>query len=86
MCGSGTLPMSGLTGYQYTRLYREFFGFMHLKGYEKESWENYYRLANMQAKDKLDFKIIATDIGKKAYGQPKRMPRSPVNHLIEFHQ
>ena len=89
MCGSGTLAIEAalLATNTSPGLYREFLGFMHLKGYEEESWENYYRLASMQAQDSLDFKIIATDISKKAlWAAQENAKIAQVDHLIEFHQ
>ena len=89
MCGSGTLAIEAAMMATNTApgMYREHFGFMFLKGYDEESWENYYRLASMQAKESLDFKIIATDISKKALFAAKENAKlAQVDHLIEFHQ
>ena len=89
MCGSGTLAIEAalLATNTSPGLYREFFGFMHLNGYQEDSWENYYRLASMQSQEKIDFKIIATDISKKAlWAAQENAKIAQVDHLIEFHQ
>lgn len=89
MCGSGTLAIEAamMATQKAPGLLRENFGFMHLKGFDKESWEGYQRLAGLQAKDELDFKIIASDMSKQAITAAKANAQmAGVDHLIEFYQ
>ncbi|MCE7991601.1 MAG: class I SAM-dependent RNA methyltransferase [Roseivirga sp.] len=64
MCGSGTLAIEAalMAINKAPGLTRDNFGFMHINGYDKSGWEGYQRLAGLQVKKEIDFKIIATDL------------------------
>ena len=87
MCGSGTLAIEAALIATNTApgLMRENFGFMHINGYSEDSWQGYIRLARLQRKSKLDFKIIASDINGGAITSAKMNARTAgVYHLIDF--
>ncbi|OEK01865.1 RNA methyltransferase [Roseivirga sp. 4D4] len=87
MCGSGTLAIEAalMAINKAPGLLRENFGFMHLKGYDKDSWEGYQRLARLQIKPSPNFKIIASDMSKNAIWSAKQNAQTAgVDHLIDF--
>ena len=87
MCGSGTLAIEAalLATKSSPGLLRDNFGFMHIKGYENDAWDGYVRLASLQRKKTLDFKIIASDMDPKAINAAKENARNAgVAHLIDF--
>ena len=87
MCGSGTLAIEAalMATKSAPGLLRNNYGFMHLKGYDEGSWKGYKRLAGLQQRDELDFKIIATDMSGDALRAAKENARTAgVDHLIEF--
>jgi putative N6-adenine-specific DNA methylase len=87
MCGSGTLAIEAalMAINKAPGLMRENFGFMHIKGYDKGSWEGYQRLAGLQTKESIDCKIIATDIDYMALKAARANAKEAgVDHLIEF--
>ena len=89
MCGSGTLAIEAalMALNQAPGLLRENFGFMHLKGYDEESWEGYQRLAKLQTRETIGFKIVASDISKQALAAARENASiAGVDHLIEFVQ
>lgn len=88
MCGSGTLAIEAalMAINKAPGLLRENFGFMHIKSYDVESWEGYQRLAGLQQKERPDFKIIASDMDRKAIQAARQNAKSAgVDHLIDFH-
>lgn len=87
MCGSGTLAIEAalMAINKAPGLLRENFGFMHLKGYDQDSWEGYQRLAKLQIKSTPQFKIIASDMNKNAIWSAKQNAQTAgVDHLIDF--
>lgn len=88
MCGSGTLAIEAalMAINKAPGLMRDNFGFMHLKGYDADSWENYNRLARLQMKEApTKLRIIASDLNKNAMFSAKNNARTAgVDHLIEF--
>ena len=89
MCGSGTLAIEAamMAINKAPGLLRENFGFMHIKGYDQESWEGYQRLAGLQVKEEIDFKIIASDISGEALRAARANAKTAgVDHLIEFYR
>lgn len=87
MCGSGTLAIEAalLATKTAPGLFRDNFGFMHLKSYDEESWQGYQRLAKLQQKKTLDFKIVASDLAKPAITAARMNARTAgVEHLIDF--
>jgi len=87
MCGSGTLAieaaMIGLD--RPPGLLRSNFGLMHLKGFNKSSWESLRRNLKATTKDNLSERIIATDISQQAVEVSKKNAMTAgVERLIEF--
>ncbi len=88
MCGSGTMAIEAalMAINKAPGLMRENFGFMHIKGYDADSWEGYQRLAKLQIKES-NVKIIASDLSKKALFAAQSNARTAgVEDLIEFVQ
>ncbi|WP_422354502.1 THUMP domain-containing class I SAM-dependent RNA methyltransferase [Roseivirga pacifica] len=87
MCGSGTLAIEAalLAQNKAPGLFRDNFGFMHLKGYDEESWEGYKRLAGLQIKETEGVKIIASDLSRQAlFAARDNAKTAGVDHMIEF--
>ncbi|WP_343031315.1 THUMP domain-containing class I SAM-dependent RNA methyltransferase [Xanthovirga aplysinae] len=87
MCGSGTLAIEAALMACQTApgLFRNNFGFMHIKGYKEEYFEPVFRLAELKEKDSIPGKIIASDINAEAIKAAKTNARAAgVDHLIEF--
>jgi 23S rRNA G2445 N2-methylase RlmL len=74
MCGSGTLAIeAALIGLgRAPGLLRNNYGFMHLKGFDESSWKTLRRKTRAEAKDKLNGRIIATDISQQAVEAAKK--------------
>ena len=88
MCGSGTLAIEAamMALNKAPGLLRHNFGFMHIKGYDREGWEGYQRLAALQTKEEPDFKIIASDLSKEALKAARANAREAgVAQYIEFY-
>ncbi len=87
MCGSGTLAIEAalMAINKAPGLLRENYGFMHLKGYDQDSWQGYQRLAKLQIKPTPKFKIVASDMNKNAIWSAKQNAQTAgVDHLIDF--
>lgn len=87
MCGSGTLAIEAalMATRSAPGLLRNNYGFMHLNGYDADSWAGYKRLARLQKKEDFDFKIIASDLSREALRAAKENAKiAGVDHLIEF--
>jgi putative N6-adenine-specific DNA methylase len=87
MCGSGTLAIeAALAGLNRAPgLFRSNYGFMHLKGFNKPLWGGLRAESRKGAKKALDYRIIATDISKKAVAAAmKNAETAGVGRLIEF--
>lgn len=87
MCGSGTLAIeAALAGLNRAPgILRNNYGFMHLKNYDKELWNNLRENARKAAKKNLQGRIIATDIREEAVeAARKNAATAGVEHLIEF--
>ncbi len=87
MCGSGTLAIEAalMATKSVPGLIRNNYGFMHINGYDEESWKGYQRLAGLQKKEGVDFKIIASDISSEALRAARTNAKlAGVDHLIEF--
>ncbi|TRX55988.1 class I SAM-dependent RNA methyltransferase [Fulvivirga sp. M361] len=87
MCGSGTLAIEAalLACNISPGLFRENYGFMHLRYFNELEWKKLYKEAQRKVKKELDFKIIATDISPKAIDAArKNAANAGVDHLIEF--
>jgi putative N6-adenine-specific DNA methylase len=87
MCGSGTLAIEA-TSIALGRapgLLRSNFGFMHLKGFDDSFWKTLRRKTRAAAKEKLNGRIIATDISQQAVEAAKKNAMTAgVERFIEF--
>ena len=87
MCGSGTLAIeAALIGlYRAPGLSRNNYGFMYVKGFPHEIWDELRKKARNMARKTLPAKIIATDIDEGAVQAAKQNAKTAgVDHLIEF--
>jgi 23S rRNA G2445 N2-methylase RlmL len=87
MCGSGTLAIEAalMAANISPGLFRENFGFMHIKGYKEEYFEPVIRLAEMKEKESIPAKIIASDISNLALNAARHNAKAAgVEDLIEF--
>jgi putative N6-adenine-specific DNA methylase len=87
MCGSGTLAIeAALIGLgRAPGLLRNNYGFMHLKGFDESSWKILRRKIRAEAKDRLNGRIIATDISQQAVEAAKKNAMTAgVERFIEF--
>jgi putative N6-adenine-specific DNA methylase len=87
MCGSGTLAIeAALAGLnRASGIFRDNFGFMHLKGFNESFWKELRAQAQKEDKKTLDCRIIATDISADAVEAAKsNAAAAGVERLIEF--
>ncbi len=87
MCGSGTLAIeAALMGLgRAPGLLRNNYGFMHLKGFDESSWKILRRKVRAEAKDRLDGRMIATDISQQAVEAAKKNAMTAgVERFVEF--
>ena len=87
MCGSGTLAIeAALAGLnRASGIFRDNFGFMHLKGFNESLWRELRAQVQKDAKKTLDCRIIATDISADAVEAAKsNAAAAGVERLIEF--
>jgi putative N6-adenine-specific DNA methylase len=87
MCGSGTLAIeAALLGLNRPPgLLRNNFGFMHIRGFHKATWDELRAEAKRAAKKTLDCRIIATDVRREAVNAAQgNAATAGVDHLIEF--
>jgi 23S rRNA G2445 N2-methylase RlmL len=87
MCGSGTLAIEAvlIALGRAPGLLRSNFGFMHLKGYNESPWKALRRKIRAAASDRLNGRIIATDISQQAVEAAKKNAATAgVERLIEF--
>jgi 23S rRNA G2445 N2-methylase RlmL len=87
MCGSGTLAIETalIALDRASGLLRSNYGFMHLKGFDESSWKTLRRKTRAAAKDKLNGRIIATDISQQAIEAAKKNAMTAgVERFIEF--
>jgi putative N6-adenine-specific DNA methylase len=87
MSGSGTLAIeAALLGLNRAPgLLRNNFGFMHIRGFNRQVWEDLRSDAKRAAKKALPCRIIATDIKEDAVeAAQKNAATAGVEHLIEF--
>jgi putative N6-adenine-specific DNA methylase len=87
MCGSGTLAIETalIVLDRASGLLRSNYGFMHLKGFDESSWKTLRRKTRAAAKDKLNGRIIATDISQQAIEAAKKNAMTAgVERFIEF--
>jgi 23S rRNA G2445 N2-methylase RlmL len=87
MCGSGTLAIEAamIALERAPGLLRSNFGFMHLKGFNKSSWDTLRRKIRAISRDKFNGRVIATDISQQAVETAKKNALTAgVDRLIEF--
>lgn len=87
MCGSGTLAIeAALMGLKIPPgLYRENFGFMHLRGYKEGQWQELLEEARANRLQELPFPIVATDNEPQAISAAKINARNAgVEEFIDF--
>jgi putative N6-adenine-specific DNA methylase len=87
MCGSGTLAIeAALIGLgRAPGLVRNNYGLMHLKGFDESSWKIVRRKIRAEARDRLNGRIIATDISQQAVEAAKKNAiTAGVERFIEF--
>jgi len=87
MCGSGTLAAEAALAAldMAPGLLRKNFGFMHLKGFDRSSWNRMLQEARARMKRSSQGKLVATDIDPKAIRASRQNAAAAgVDHLIEF--
>jgi len=87
MCGSGTLAIEAalIALKRVPGLLRSNFGFMHLKGFDEPSWKVLRRKIRAEAKDRLNGRIVATDISQQSVEAAKKNAMTAgVDRFIEF--
>jgi len=87
MCGSGTLAIEAalIALGRAPGLLRGNYGFMHMKGFDDSSWKVLRRKIRAEARDRLDGRIIATDISQQAVEAGKKNAMTAgVDRFIEF--
>jgi 23S rRNA G2445 N2-methylase RlmL len=87
MCGSGTLAIEAalIALSRAPGLLRDNYGFMHMKGFDDSSWKVLRRKIRAEARDRLNGRIIATDISQQAVEAGKKNAMTAgVGRFIEF--
>ncbi len=87
MCGSGTLAIEAalMALNRAPSIARKNFGFMHLKLFDAKIWQKMKSEAKQKENDKINGKIIATDINEKAIeASRKNAALAGVEKYIEF--
>ncbi len=87
MCGSGTLAVeAALVALDMAPgLLRKNFGFMHLKGFNRSSWDKMRQEAKARVKKSFPGRLVATDIDPQAIRAARQNAAvAGVDHLIEF--
>jgi putative N6-adenine-specific DNA methylase len=87
MCGSGTLAIEAamLATNRHPGLFRNNYAFMHILGFDKETFESQKQNLVKQIKNVSGLKIIATDISEDAINISKINARAAgVEDLIQF--
>ena len=87
MCGSGTLAIEAalLALNRAPGILRNNFGFMHVKGYNKRSWDALREQARKETLKTPGCRLIATDISREAIASARKNAAiAGVEHLIEF--
>ena len=87
MCGSGTLAIEAayIALNRAPGLMRNNYGFMFIKEFPEEFWQELRKKAKANARKILSAKIIATDIDKAAVTAARQNAQTAgVDHLIEF--
>ena len=88
MCGSGTLAIEAalIALNRAPGLLRSNFGLKHVIGFDLEAWSTLRKEVRAESRKEPSFRIIATDIDKKAVEAAKKNAQTAgVDHAIEFH-
>ncbi|MFH1772508.1 MAG: class I SAM-dependent RNA methyltransferase [Candidatus Omnitrophota bacterium] len=88
MCGSGTIAIEAalIALARPPAELRRNFGFMHIKGFDAQNWQNLRKKICAASKKNTAFKIIASDIDKEAVESAKKNAKAAkVEDCIEFH-
>jgi putative N6-adenine-specific DNA methylase len=74
MCGSGTLAIEAalIALGRAPGLLRSNYGFMHLRGFDESSWKVLRRKIRAETKDRLNGRMIATDVSQQAVEAAKK--------------
>lgn len=87
MCGSGTLAIEAalIALNRAPGGLRSNYGFMHLKGFDREQWDALRARARSEAVKSISGKIVVTDLNPAAvHAARKNAMTAGVDHLIEF--
>ncbi len=87
MCGSGTLAIEAalMALNRASGLLRNNYGFMFIKDFPQDTWQDLRKKAKEKTLKKLPARIIATDIDKAAVIAARQNAKTAgVDHLIEF--
>lgn len=87
MCGSGTLAIEAalIALKRCPGLLRNNFGFMHVKGFDKDVWQKARKDARAKALKNVTKPIIATDISREAIEAAKKNAQTAgVDSIIDF--
>ena len=87
MCGSGTLAIEAafIALNRAPGLQRINYGFMHIKGYNEQLWNDLRAQAKKEAEKTLHCRIVASDISREVVDAArKNAATAGVEHLIEF--
>ncbi len=87
MCGSGTLAIEAalIALGRAPGLLRSNYGFMHVKGFDESSWKVLRRKIRAEARDRLNGRIIATDISQQTVEAGKKNAMTAgVDRFVEF--
>ena len=87
MCGSGTLAIEAalIALERASGLNRNSYGFMHIKNFPRETWQEMRKNARASSRRTLPAPIIASDIDPGAVEAARRNAQTAgVEHLIEF--
>jgi len=87
MCGSGTLAIEAALAAMdmASGLLRKNFGFMHLKRFNRASWDKMLQEAKARVKKSFPGRLVATDIDSKAIQASRQnAAEAGIDHLIEF--
>ncbi len=88
MCGSGTVAIEAalIALNRAPGLLRHNFGFMHVRGFDKQDYLAVRKRLNSQSKKQISFKMILSDNDKNAVAGARQNARTAgVEHLCEFH-
>lgn len=87
MCGSGTLAIEAalIALKRAPGSLRSNYGFMHLKGFDREQWDALRAKVRADAQKTISGRIIATDLNPAAVNAARKNAMTAgVDHLIEF--